>query len=99
MKNSGILRKQSKLLNDINIENVTEEDIITIIKYNATFGELTSIFEIAEKIKKRSFQSKDPMWEKMCMGLYFYKLGEIQGKRKERVRRKLRRMEYGKDTN
>lgn len=55
MKNSEILRKQSKLLNDINIENVTEEDIITIIKYNATFGELTSIFEIAEKIKKKKF--------------------------------------------
>lgn len=69
------------------INNITKEDIIAVIKYNATFGELTSIVEVAEEIEKRCFSCKDPIWDKMCMGLYFYKLGEMQGKREERSRR------------
>ena len=89
MKNSEVLRIQSELLNDINIENLTEEDIITVIKYNATFSELTSIVEIVEKIEKRSFPSKDPMWAKMCIGLYFYKLGGNAREKKRKSKKKI----------
>lgn len=75
---------------EYNLENITKDDIEKVIKYNATFGELTSIKAVAEEIEKRTLSCKDPMWAKMILGLYFYKLGEMQGKRKDRARRSIR---------
>lgn len=37
------------------IKNISKEDIITTIKYKATFEELQSVFELVEEIEKRSF--------------------------------------------
>lgn len=71
------------------IKNISKEDIITTIKYKATFEELQSVFELVEEIEKEVFPCKDPIYAKMCIGLYFYKLGEMQGKREERARRKI----------
>lgn len=70
------------------IENVTKEDITIATKYNATFGELRSTVDFVERLENEVFTSSDPMWNKMCMVLYAYKLGVMQGKREERARRK-----------
>lgn len=70
------------------MENATREDINIATKYNATFDELTGAFDFVEKIENEVFTSKDPVWNKMCMVLYAYKLGLMHGKREERLRKK-----------
>lgn len=81
-----------------NIENATKEDIAIVAKYNATFGELRSTVDFVERIEKEVFTSNDQMWNKMCMVLYAYKLGVMQGKREERARRRSK-IVYGQNTN
>lgn len=71
-----------------NLENITKEDIEKVIKHNATFEELESVFDFIEKIENEAYISNVPTWNKMCIALYGYKLGEMQGKRQERARRK-----------
>lgn len=71
-----------------NLENITKEDIEKVIKHNATFEELESVFDFIEKIENEACISNEPTWDKMCIALYGYKLGEMQGKREERARRK-----------
>lgn len=71
-----------------NLENITKEDIEKVIKHNATFEELESVFDFIEKIENEAYISNVPTWKKMCIALYGYKLGEMQGKRQERARRK-----------
>lgn len=69
------------------IENATKEDIEIVAKYNATFRELRSTVDFVERIENQVFTSDDEIWNKMCMVLYAYKLGQMQGKREERARR------------
>lgn len=69
------------------IENATKEDIEIVTKYNATFGELRSAVDFVERIENQVFTSNDEIWNKMCMVLYAYKLGQMQGKREERARK------------
>lgn len=71
-----------------NIENVTEEDIAIATKVKVTFGELKSTYDLVKIIKNKAFTSDDPIWEKICMVSYAYKLGQMQGKREERARRR-----------
>ncbi|NFG22409.1 hypothetical protein FDF11_01755 [Clostridium botulinum] len=70
-----------------NIKNITDNDIEKIMRYNATFGKFINMMDLAEKLKPR-FDCNDEVWQKMCMILYAYKLGEMQGKREERLKRK-----------
>lgn len=70
------------------IENITREDVLAAIKYNATFGELESIFDLVKIIENESMKCSDLIWQKMCVALYAYKLGEMQGKREERMKKK-----------
>ena len=70
-----------------NIESTTQKDIEIAIKYNATYDELIKSADIAMKIEKTVFKSRDPLWNKICMFLYSYKLGEMQGKREERAKK------------
>lgn len=69
-----------------NIENITREDIKITSKYNATYEELMSAFDLAEIMENEIIQCNEPMWRKMCMVLYAYKLGVMHGKREERRR-------------
>lgn len=65
------------------IENITKEDIAIATKYNSTYKELVSAYDLVEII------GNDPiMNNKACIALVAYKLGQIQGKREERARRR-----------
>lgn len=71
---------------EYNIETV-KEDIRSVIKYNAKFDEVKAAIEVVKTIEN-AFPTNDLIWSKMEICLYAYKLGEMQGKRKERARRK-----------
>lgn len=64
------------------IENITKEDIAIATKYNATYKELVSAYDLVEIIEN------DPMYNKACIALFAYKLGQMQGKREERARKR-----------
>lgn len=68
------------------IENITREDINITSKYNATYEELMSAFDLAGIMENEIIQCNEPTWRKMCMVLYSYKLGVMHGKREERSR-------------
>ena len=70
------------------IENATKEDIEILAKYDATFEELISARNSLERIENEVFTSNNEMWNKVNLVLYAYKLGQMQGKREERTRRK-----------
>lgn len=70
-----------------NIENVTKEDIEILAKYDATFEELISARNFLERIENEVLTSNNEMWNKVNLVLYAYKLGQMQGKRKERARK------------
>ncbi|MDU1033995.1 hypothetical protein [Clostridium sp.] len=70
------------------IENATKEDIEILAKYDATFEELISARNFLERIENEVFTSNNEMWNKVNLVLYAYKLGQMQGKREERTRRK-----------
>lgn len=70
-----------------NIETITNEDVEIAMNYNATFGECSKTIDLVNKIRPK-FDCSDPTWDKMCLALYAYKLGEMQGKRAERARHK-----------
>lgn len=70
------------------IENVTKEDIEILAKYEATFEECRGSIDFCRRVENEVFPSNDEMWNRMCMVLYAYKLGQIQGKREERERRR-----------
>ena len=72
---------------EYNIETV-KEDIRSVIKYNAKFDEVKAAIEVVKTIENETFPTNDLIWSKMEICLYAYKLGEMQGKRKERARRK-----------
>lgn len=40
---------------EYNLENIIKDDIEKVIKYKATFEELTSIKAVAEEIEKKNF--------------------------------------------
>lgn len=69
-----------------NIEDITDKDIDIAMNFNATWGEVTKALDLVEKIKPK-FDCNDETWRKMCMILYAYKLGEMQGKREERAKK------------
>lgn len=70
------------------IKNITREDINITSKYNATYEELTSAFDLVEIMENEIIQCNEPTWRKMCIALYSYKLGVMHGKREEREKRK-----------
>ena len=72
---------------EFNIENITDEDIKKVMNYNATYEELMKAHDLVTG-KLDKFKCNEPIWRNMCMVLYAYKLGEMQGKRTERARRK-----------
>ena len=73
---------------EFNIEKITDKDIEKVMNYNATYGELMKAHDLVTGKLENKFKCNDPIWENMCMVLYAYKLGEMQGKRTERARRK-----------
>lgn len=74
-----------------NIEKITDKDINIVRKYSAEFGEMSKAIDLIESLKPK-YECEDELWVKMSMILYAYKLGEMQGKREERARRKVKNM-------
>ncbi len=72
---------------NFNIKNITDNDIEKIMRYDATFGEFINMMDLVKKLQMK-FSCDNEHWNKMCMVLYTYKLGVMQGKREERLKRK-----------
>ncbi|WP_394875191.1 hypothetical protein [Clostridium neonatale] len=72
-----------------NIEDITDKDVDIAMNFKSTYGELVKAHDLAEKLKSR-FDCNDEVWRKICMILYAYKLGEMQGTRNERAKNKRR---------
>lgn len=72
---------------EFNIENVTKGDINVIMKYDAKIGEMSKARSMIIDLEK-TYDDTNAEWTKMCMMLFAYKLGEMQGKRQERARKR-----------
>lgn len=73
---------------ELNINKITEKDINIVKKYNAKFGEISKAIDLMENLKPK-YECNDELFQKMSMILYAYKLGEMNGKRQERARKKV----------
>ena len=73
------------------IKNITHGDIENIVKnYDLTFGEVSGAIDLTDIIKKfNKFDNNDIKWNTACAMAFAFKLGEMQGKREERSKRKV----------
>ena len=67
---------------------ITEADIDVVMNYNTIFGEDIDALELSSKIEEK-FNCSNEQWNKICIALFAYKLGEMQGKRQERAKKKV----------
>ena len=65
---------------------ITDKDINIVKNYNTTLKELSKARELITNLEPE-YELNSEVWEKACILLYAYKLGEMQGKREERARR------------
>ena len=81
--------EEMKNIEEFSMKNITEEDINIAIKYNATYEELTIAHDvIIEKIKSKFPSYNSSTWFEMLTVIIAYKLGQMQGKREERAKRR-----------
>lgn len=73
---------------ELRINKITEKDINTVMNYNADFEETTKAIDLIGNLNPK-YECNDELWQKMSMILYAYKLGEMQGKRQERAKKKV----------
>ena len=71
----------------LNIETITSKDINIVKNYNATYEEVEKAIDLIDYLKPK-YRCNEELWEKMSIILYAYKLGEMQGKRYERAKRR-----------
>ena len=71
-----------------NIKNITDEDIRKVLNCEFTVEELSKAFDLATEKLETKIKGNNPLWDKMCITLYAYKLGEMQGKRAERAKKR-----------
>ena len=76
-----------KIVKDKMVKNVTKGDINVIMKYDAKIGEMSKARNMIRDLEK-TYDSQNSECTKMCMMLFAYKLGEMQGKRQERARKR-----------
>ena len=74
----------------LSFKSINYGDIENIVKnYDLTFGELTGAIDLMDIIKKfNKFDNGDLKWNTACAMAFAFKLGETQGKREERARRR-----------
>lgn len=79
------------------IKNITHGDIENIVSnYDLTFGEVAGSLSLIDIIKKfNKFDNNDAKWNAACAMAFTFKLGEMQGKREERSRRKTSKLVGG----
>ena len=84
------LAEQQRLKKKV-IKNITFGDVKTIVEnYELTFAELTGSVELIDIIKRfNKFDNGDIKWNTACAMAFAFKLGEMQGKREDRSRRKV----------
>lgn len=89
IKKMNELAEQQKLKEKV-IKNITYGDVENIVKnYDLTFGEVSGAISLVEIVKEIDrFTGNDDKWNMACAMAFAFKLGEMQGKREERFRRK-----------